>query len=187
MSTPIKLSVYVGQRFGRLTVSAATAWKEMPTSAKPGRRERAAVCVCDCGTTVTVMLNNLLKEHGTISCGCERHKRYPVPRKTHLLSLHPLYQVHRDMMRRCTQPARPEYPHYGGRGIKVHESWHDVAVFIGDVEREIGPRPEGRGAGGRALYSLDRIDNDGNYEPGNVRWATAKEQNANRRDSRKAA
>lgn len=185
MSTPIKLLVQPGQRFGLLTVVDANARKITPGSP---RGERAAACVCDCGNTVTVILHNLFKEHGTSSCGCgNRERARLIARRTHRLTNHPLYGVHRDMMRRCYRPDRPEYPHYGGRGIRVCAPWHDVSVFIQDVEREIGPRPEGRGAGGRALYSLDRIDNDGNYEPGNVRWATAKEQVANRRPHGRAA
>ncbi len=186
MSVPIKLSVQTGQRFGLLTVIDPGARTRITRN--PPKGERAATCICDCGKPVTVALWNLLKGHGTISCGCERRRRaWSVARKTtHLLSSHPLYGVHRDMMRRCTNPDRPEYRHYGGRGIQIYAPWYDVTAFIRDIEREIGPRPEHKTPGGRSVYSLDRIDNDGNYEPGNVRWATYGEQRANRRDSRAA-
>jgi hypothetical protein len=77
------------------------------------------------------------------------------------------------MIARCTHPSAPSYPNYGGRGITVCDRWsgpEGIANFIADV----WPKPGDE-------YSLDRIDNDGNYEPGNVRWATRQEQQANQR------
>lgn len=79
------------------------------------------------------------------------------------------------MIQRCTNPKRAEWKYYGGRGVAVCERWKSFENFLADM----GARP------GRK--SLDRIDNDGNYESGNCRWATRKEQRANRRDSRRAA
>jgi hypothetical protein len=92
--------------------------------------------------------------------------------RKHGLHAHPLYDTWSTMMRRCYSPKNPKYNRYGGRGIGVYEPWHDVAAFVADIERLLGERPEG--------CTLDRKDNDGNYEPGNVRWATALEQTANR-------
>lgn len=86
------------------------------------------------------------------------------------------------MLRRCENPAASNYPLYGGRGITVCPQWHDPAVFITEIEAEIGPRPEEYiTSGNRKIprYTLDRIDNDGPYAPGNVRWATGTEQQAN--------
>jgi hypothetical protein len=77
------------------------------------------------------------------------------------------------MMQRCYNPKQESYRNYGARGIAVCEDWHDVREFVRWVSENLGPRPEGA--------SFDRINNDGNYEPGNVQWATWKEQTANRR------
>ena len=73
------------------------------------------------------------------------------------------------MVQRCTNPNKESYHNYGGRGIKIHPDWFDFRIFLADV----GPRPS-------KAHSLDRINVDGNYEPGNVRWATSKEQALNR-------
>jgi hypothetical protein len=77
------------------------------------------------------------------------------------------------MMHRCYDEKARGWANYGGRGIAVSPAWHDVAGFIAAVEREIGPRPPG--------CTLDRIDNDGDYCPGNIRWATNSQQQLNAR------
>lgn len=77
------------------------------------------------------------------------------------------------MVRRCEKPQAEGYCRYGARGIAVCERWHDVRLFIQDIEGSLGPRPAG--------MTLDRINNDGNYEPGNVRWASRWEQQHNAR------
>jgi len=85
------------------------------------------------------------------------------------------------MLGRCENLNAFGYHSYGGRGIRVCDRWHDIAVFIADIEQEIGPRSTDRHPSGRWIYTLDRRDVNGDYEPGNVRWATAAEQQANRR------
>lgn len=93
-------------------------------------------------------------------------------------SRHPLIEVYRDMVARCRNENHQRYSSYGGRGVTVSEEWaSDFWAFV----RDVGDRPEGVGPTGRSLYSLDRIDNDGNYERGNVRWATYSQQGRNKR------
>ena len=93
---------------------------------------------------------------------------------------HPLYQTWVNMNKRCSNPGDREYGNYGGRGITVCACWRmSFETFLEDMgERPGGPR------GSADHHSLDRIDNDGNYEPSNCRWATALEQIHNRRPSR---
>lgn len=81
-----------------------------------------------------------------------------------------LYWVWADMAQRCRNPRHRGYANYGGRGIRVCDRWRLFSNFAADM----GPRPAG--------LMLDRINNDGNYEPSNCRWATRKEQNSNRRN-----
>jgi hypothetical protein len=85
------------------------------------------------------------------------------------------------MMDRCRNPASKDYPNWGGRGISVYAPWHDITVFIAEVEAQIGPKPSGRFESGRPRYTLDRVNNERNYEPGNIRWATSYEQVHNSR------
>ena len=93
---------------------------------------------------------------------------------------HPLYQVFHDMVARCHRPTHKRWANYGGRGITVCDRWRsDFWAFVADM----GPRPEGTLPSGRAAYSLERIDNDGPYAPGNVRWADCSEQSKNRRET----
>lgn len=141
----------------------------------------SARCLCECGTEVVIRNTANLKKGTTRSCGCLRREMIT----THGLSKNPLYKVWRGMLSRCENPKSDSYENYSEEGIQVCEQWHDVAVFIDDILREIGPRPEGVTPGGMPVYTLDRYPrNSGNYEPGNVRWATQSQQAENQRKVR---
>lgn len=163
-----------GQRFGRLV-----AVKRVQT---PNRSTKAHwLCICDCGGQ-TVTSGQNLRRGQTTSCGCAIGAANRARLTTHGSSTgrdrqgHELYQTWVNMRRRCLSPSNHAFPRYGGRGISIAPEWDDFDRFVADV----GPRPS-------LGHSLDRVDNDGNYEPGNVRWATAAEQANNRRTSRRGA
>lgn len=159
----------VGQRFGRLVV-------ERPGGIKKGQGS-FWWCRCDCGTVKRVHGGNLRTGH-TQSCGClaqETRKTQRGPLKhghARPGAEHPLYRRWRSMVQRCTDPKAANYHKYGGRGIRVCDRWRDFAAFLADMG--MPPTPK---------HQLDRIDPVGHYEPGKVRWATLKEQRANRRQS----
>lgn len=174
-------SVQAGQRFGRLVVIdpdhfAPPNPSQIARGAKKGHRK--PLCRCDCGTELQVK-QALLRTGDTTSCGCRRREvasaRASARNYKHGLKQHLLFGTWYQMIRRCENPRFKQWKDYGGRGISVCERWHDVRLFITDIERDLGPRPDG--------CTLDRIDVNGNYEPGKVRWATWKQQAANRRTS----
>jgi hypothetical protein len=137
-------------------------------------------CRCDCGTERHVQ-GWALRNGMSTSCGCARSGRAHlkahtiVPRQNRRgLSGTPEYACWVNLLHRCLNSDNPWYANYGGRGITVAGSWREEGTGFMAFLSDVGKRP---GAG----YSLDRIDNDGAYAPGNVRWATKGQQNANRR------
>lgn len=156
----------IGKRFGRLTVC------EEEARGKHGHRQFS--CICDCGTT-TVVAGAYLRSGNTTSCGCFRRERI-VETKTkhgHCRGKHnsPEYVSWRKMIERCTDVRNNRYEFYGKRGVRVCDEWlHSFEMFLA----HIGPRPSPK-------HSIDRINVEGNYEPGNVRWATPEMQVTNRR------
>lgn len=124
------------------------------------------ICVCDCGNEFKIRRTDY--ERGKVKgCGCRLRK--------HNLRNHPLYGVWRQMIQRCCNPDHIAYADYGGRGIDVHTEWLNLQMFVSDIETSIGVRPP--------RHQLDRTDNNKGYEPGNVRWATQKQQCRNRRNN----
>jgi hypothetical protein len=131
------------------------------------------LCHCDCGKEVRVLSINL-RRGLTKSCGCWRHD-FIRGNTTHGRSNTRLYKIWSGIKTRCRTPNASAYPGYGGRGIRICDRWLGPTGFVNFVA-DMGDRP---GPG----YSIDRINNDGHYEPGNCRWATAAEQQSNKRDS----
>ena len=152
-------------RFERLVVGDRVA----------GARDTTYICLCDCGNQAKATAHGLRSGRNQ-SCGCLGKERRLASVTKHGLTpsdhkkWHPLYRTWQAMKQRCYNPLFPKYASHGGRGIKVCEQWrHDFETFL----RDIGTRPSPK-------HSLDRFpDNDGDYEPGNVRWATPKEQARN--------
>ena len=128
-----------------------------------GRAERWVQIECPaCGKACEMRLGNAKRGVG---CGCLGGK------KTHGMEGTPIYKTWASMLQRCNNTKNPDYSRYGGRGITVCERWTKFENFYADMS----DRPEGR--------TLDRINNEGNYEFDNCRWATASEQNDNRRNT----
>ncbi len=161
-----------GQKFGRLTVIS-----------RAGKTKRGAVkwlCKCNCGNE-TVVIGDDLRKGATRSCGClakdiisNRMKGCTPHNKTHGKAGTLIYKEWSEMKRRCLNSHDNNYHNYGGRGIKVCDRWRNgFEAFYEDVSKLQHFGEKG--------YSLDRINNDGDYEPNNVRWATAKQQANNRR------
>jgi hypothetical protein len=162
MPSPINL---VGQVFGYLTVV------EHVGTAKTGGRNW--VCRCVCGNVRTAPANFLRSGH-ILSCGCIRIERLKAAVTVHGKHGCPEYKSWNMMLQRCTNPNYTDYKNYGGRGITVCQAWHSFEQFY----RDMGSRSLGT--------TLDRINNDGNYEPSNCRWADRHTQALNKRPRRKA-
>lgn len=129
--------------------------------------------LCECGTVKTLRVHSVV-DGNTKSCGCRKTAATKRTFTTHGKTRTPEYRAFHEMRKRCLNPNSRAYDRYGGRGITICGRWlNSFEAFLEDTGER--PSPE---------HSLDRIDNNGNYEPGNVRWATASTQGNNRRSTR---
>lgn len=152
-----------GQRFGKLVALE-----------RAGRVKRVSLwlCRCDCGREKVIRYGNLASGH-TQSCGCSWREAKIKRNTTHGRAYTRTYKIWAGMLKRCRNPKSKQWSDYGGRGIEVCEKWHTFENFYADM----GDCPDG--------YSIERIEVNGHYEPGNCKWATSKEQSRNRRDRKR--
>lgn len=159
------------QVFGNLT-----ALEHVKFYSKSNRAITKWKCLCRCGT-ITYVITNSLRTSKVISCGClgTRPDKHGLTRKQTSKEIKATYHIWVSMKQRCLNPNAKEYIRYGGRGILICARWLDFENFYKDM----GIKPKN--------LSLDRIDTNGNYEPGNCRWANIRTQSINRRGSNKTS
>jgi hypothetical protein len=162
---PRRMSVVdrVGERHGRLVVTSRAENKIEPSGAVRAQWE----CVCDCGNKL-VTSGQSLGRGSTKSCGCIT-KEMRKDDATHGKSRSEEYRIWSNMKQRCTNPKSTHFASYGGRGITLCPAWHLFENF----HRDVGDRPKDA--------TLERVDNEKGYEPGNVIWASRLVQASNRR------
>jgi len=158
----------IGKRFGLLVIIEESEPYIFKSSTRRGYN-----CKCDCGKMTRVSSSNL-KSGSVISCGCERRKLTTAKATKHGLSTHQIHTIHKNMLQRCYNPNRPDYKHYGGRGIEVCEEWKNSLEVFYQWATTNGYEPG---------LSIERNNVDGNYEPANCKWIPKADQVNNRRNT----
>jgi hypothetical protein len=161
MPKPIDMT---GKRFGKLVV--------IERHGSCSNRHYTWLCKCDCGKK-SIVIGGKLRDGSTRSCGCLRDEVRTSGNTTHGKWNTPEWKAWNNIIQRCTNQNSPAYRNYGGRGISVCSEWrHSFDKFYTDM----GKRPSSK-------HSIDRIENNGNYEPNNCRWTTEKVQQNNKRNN----
>lgn len=156
----------IGKKYGELQII------EQIKNDKNGHSK--VKCKCSCGKTINVLLDNLKTGHSK-SCGCKKGYMISKKKKTHGKCNTKLYKVWHNIKNRCYNKNNKRYKDYGGRGITICDEWlNDFMSFYNWAMNN----------GYKEGLSIDRINNDGNYEPNNCRWVTNKVQNNNKRSNR---
>ena len=156
-----------GQKFER--------WTVISLAPREKGKSRRWYCKCDCGTVKDVAEAELIRG-GSKSCGCYKSEKAADAHRTHGGKGTRLYKVWLSMNNRCDNPNCKTYKYYGGRGISICEEWRDFGNFQ-KWSMENGYDPTAK----RGVCTIDRIDNNGNYEPTNCRWVSMKVQRQNSR------
>lgn len=151
-------TIYPGQEYGRLTI--------LSTHRVKNTYKYLAKVQCDCGSDPKYTRTDSLRNGIVTSCGCFQREQST----KHGNWQHRLYKIWRAMMQRCYNPKDTRYNDYGGRGITVCERWHNLNLFIQEMDKSYQTKLE-----------IDRIDNEKGYGPENCRWSTHAEQARNKR------
>lgn len=164
------MKTLIGEKFGRLTVEEKA---ERPKHIKSKRAYWK--CKCDCGNEIIATTTDLKTGH-TKSCGCLRAEKISKMSRKHGKRNERIYDIWRNMRKRCNNPKCDRYKDYGERGIEVCKEWNESFINFYKWSTNSGYNDK---------LTLDRINVDGNYEPSNCRWQTYKQQNNNKRNTTK--